>query len=260
MEISTLDKTLQRIYNSDTDLYKESTMKYGICMATYQRRNGKSPNYIIRSFNSILSQSASNWHLYLVGDKYEDNDEFNKIVSLFPKEKITYINLPNAIERENVENSFELWKIAGSNAFNVANNMALKDGCDYILHYDDDDIWHPKKIQILNFICTIYTTPAFIYHYSTHVNPKVIPIEKITTLGKNTLLPRSCNVIHSACCAHKSIFNEFKYEGYVPGRTQFECGDQLFLNYVNNYIKEQPDKFCIFIPIFLSNHDTELEG
>lgn len=252
------DKILKKMYNEDTDMFTKSPIKFGICIATFQRPSGRSPKCLIDTFNCILKQTASNWHIYLVGDKYENNEEFEKLVQLFPyQHKLTYINLPHAVERENVKHPFELWKIAGCNAFNTSNKMALEDGCDYLLHYDDDDIWHPKKIQILNYICSIYNNPLFVYHYSTHTNPPLIPRETITELGKNNLLPRSCNVIHSSCCSHRNLIEHFKYEGYVPGKERYECGDQQFYNFINEYMNKNKDTFSVFIPLLLSQHETE---
>ena len=40
----------------------------------------------------MLKQTYQNYHIFLIGDDYEDEEEFNQIVSLFPSEKIYSYN------------------------------------------------------------------------------------------------------------------------------------------------------------------------
>jgi hypothetical protein len=252
-------EVLNTIYNTDIQEFRSGHTKFGICMATYHRKNGKSPLYLKRSLTALMNQTATNWHLYLVGDKYEDNNELINTIDFFPKDKITFINLPIAPERENITNKLDLWKVAGSNAYNHATEMALKDNCDYILHNDDDDPFHIKKIQCINYILSIYDDPSFIFHYSTYLTNHILPSKKINYLSKNNLLPQQCNVIHTSFCLHKSIASEFKYDGYKPGKTTYECGDVQLIQYILNQLTNNTKNYTIFIPLLLCNHDTDGE-
>jgi hypothetical protein len=242
--------TVQNIFNNNIDDYKSGPTKFAICMATFQRKNGKSPFYLKRSLDALLNQTASNWHLYLVGDKYENNDEFLECIKFFPKEKITAVNLDVAPERENITDKLSLWSVAGANAYNKATELALADGCDYILHNDDDDPFHIKKIQILNCILTRYS-PNCIFHYSTYCNSGKLPKEQIDTISMNNLQPRECNLVHSSLCIHKSIAIQFKYDGYRPEKKEYVPGDMQLIRFINNY----NSKCNIFIPLLLCNHD-----
>ena len=244
--------------NSSTD-FLTSSCKMGICMATFQRKNGKSPEYLTKSLKSILAQTANNWHIYLVGDKYEDDNEFKQLASVVPSDRITSLNLPVAIERDNLTGE-NLWMQGGANALNTANRLALDNNCDYILHLDDDDSFHPKKIQILNYILTIFKEPIFLFHLSTHADKSLLPREATnnTSIEKNIVPVSPANIIHSSFCIHKSILNNFKYSSYISGKTDYIPGDMEFINYLNKYL-EDASKYTIFIPFLLSYHDIEGE-
>lgn len=248
---------LKKLYDNNINEYLTSNYKMGVCMATFKRKNGKTPEYLTKSLNSILSQTASNWHVYLVGDKYEDNDEFNKLASLIPKDKITTFNLPVALERDNLSGN-NLWKQGGANAMNNANKLALDDNCDYILHLDDDDSFHPKKIQMINYILSVFNEPSFIFHYSTHSDGSILPREVIKDIKKNIIPVTIGNIIHSSFCIHKSILSNFKYSSFIPGKTDYICGDMEFINYLNKSLEDKKN-YTIFLPFLLSYHDKEAE-
>jgi glycosyltransferase involved in cell wall biosynthesis len=251
------------IYTTDCHDYVSGPTKFGICMATYQRKSGRSPSYLKRSLDALLAQTATNWHLYLVGDKYEDNTEFMACIASFPKEKITAVNLPTAPERENIVDKKNLWKVAGSNAFNHAHKMALDDGCDYIIHHDDDDVFHIKKIQLLNYIISIYAHPLCIFHYSMHLQIS-LPRQIITEIKSSTdnlnYLPCPSNVNHSALTIHNSVARSFNYNGFAPGKISYQCGDIQLLEYIRNTIYNNREKYTVFIPLVLCTHDVEGEA
>jgi predicted O-methyltransferase YrrM len=207
---------------------------------------------------------ATNWHIYLVGDKYEDNYEFEEMAKTIPSNKITYINLPIAPERETLKGD-NLHAVGGVNSFNYAHKLALDDKCDYLLHLDDDDSWSPKKIQVLNYVAKQFNNPEFMFHYSTYINKGALPREQVNEIHINNLLPEPANCIHSSYCAHKSLMSGFQYSskpmGYTPEGVlkYYVAGDIQFLWHFNNYFKLN-NGACVFIPFLLSAHDTELEA
>jgi hypothetical protein len=249
---------INNIYINNIDMYRTGNNKFGICMATYQRKNGKSPIYLKEILESIIQQTAYNWHLYLVGDKYEDENEINDILTFFPKDKLTFINLPYAQERDNLKDLNKLWCVGGSNATNYAYKLAVSDGCDYIIHTDDDDPMHNKKIQILNYILTLYS-PICIFHYSTYLGPNtILPIENITEIKENNHIPKEQNVIHSSLCIHKSIASKFRYDGYRKEKQIYSPNDMQLIAYIRNSLRNK-ENYTIFIPLLLCNHDIEKE-
>jgi len=251
-------ETLKNIYENNIDKYKIGPTKFGICMATYQRKNGKSSLYLKEILTSIIQQTATNWHLYLVGDKYEDENEIKEILESFPKNKLTFVNLPYAQERDNLKDLEKLWCVGGSNATNYSYNLAVSDGCDYIIHTDDDDPMHNKKIQILNYILTLYS-PICMFHYSTYLGPnQILPKEKIGEIEKNNHVPKEANVIHSSLCIHKSIASVFRYDGYRKDKKNYGPNDMQLIEFIRKTL-ENKDKYTIFIPLLLCRHDIEGE-
>lgn len=248
------------IFNTTTSEHTTGPFKFAVCMATYRRPNNKSPYYLQRSLSSVLNQTATNWHIFLVGDKYENQEEFDKAVSLVPSEKITAVNLPVAPERENITNPHERWKVAGANAFNHVHQLALNAGFDYILHLDDDDFFHTKKIQLLNYAVNLYPNSSFLFHYSDYIANLILPrFKRSDTIHPNNLIPQPEDCIHSSFCIHKSVLQNFSYSGWKPGCHQYLEGDKQFLNYLHTYLKDNPSSFSLFIPFNLCDHKIQRE-
>lgn len=255
-------KEVNQLYNDSTSstLYKSGSVKFGITIASYQRKTGLSPFYLKRCLESVLKQTATNWVVYLVGDKYEDNIEFEQIVTtLFCDhlDKIKFANLDVAVERDTLQ-GVNLWKVAGANAFNTAIQMALNDDCDYILHLDDDDYFHEKKIEILNYVCSVYNNPEYIFHYSSHMHNPYFPLDKIYTMDRNTFLPKPESLIHSSMACHKNIMQNFRYNN-KPINNEIDCGDIQLIKYTQHLVKTK-NISVIFIPVRLSFHPAEKES
>jgi glycosyltransferase involved in cell wall biosynthesis len=253
----------KHIFDTDVLEYRTGPAKFGICMATYQRKNGKSPFYLKRSLDAILNQTATNWHLYLVGDKYENNDEFLACIASFPKDRITYVNLSSAQERENVVDRRNLWMVGGCNAMNTSHKMALDDDCTYMVHHDDDDYFSSKKIQLLNYVLTLHPDPICIFHYTKHMGGR-LPAQEFTeihsSLNNLYYLPLQCNVNHSALTIHKSVASAFQYSGFYPGKVRYECGDMQLIHHIRTTATNDPTKYTVFIPCLLCIHDVEGES
>ena len=98
------------------------------------------------------------------------------------------------------------------------------------------------------------------FHYSTYINNSILPQEHITAMRPNNLQPREGNVIHTALCIHKSVASEFKYDGYRVGKIYELCGDIQLIRYLNALILSDPNKYTVFIPLLLCNHDIEGEA
>ena len=75
-------------------------MKIAIVTPTFQRGDGQTPKVLQRAIQGVNDQIFQNWKFFLIGDAYEDQDEFDSFSSLLPKDKIYTENLPVSIERE----------------------------------------------------------------------------------------------------------------------------------------------------------------
>ena len=71
-------------------------MTLGVTIHTYQRADGQTPRLLLRAIQSVVNQSYQNYKIFIVGDKYEDNQEFEDIINGFIEisDKIVYENLP----------------------------------------------------------------------------------------------------------------------------------------------------------------------
>jgi hypothetical protein len=74
-------------------------MKFAIRILTYQRKDGKSEEYLRRSLGSIKKQTHQDYKVFLIGDKYDNHEELIRLSRIISSEKIYVENLPNAVER-----------------------------------------------------------------------------------------------------------------------------------------------------------------
>jgi glycosyltransferase involved in cell wall biosynthesis len=196
-------------------------MKFGICIATYKRQDGKTLFYLNRTLDSIKNQTYENYKIFLIGDKYEDDLEFESFGKNFDKTKIYKENLPFAAERDKYfNNSGLLWSVGGRNASNRAIDLAIEDGIDYIIKMDHDDWIEPNHLE--NFVeCINKTNADFMCSKSTHINgvlPNINSNERFVPF-----LPDSSVLIKSSSCTNYKTIpirsrNVFEETGKVfPG-------------------------------------------
>lgn len=125
--------------------------KFAIIIPTYQRADGRTPELLNRALQSILQQSYQNFKVYLIGDKYENNIEFQKFGKGFTKENFYSINLPEPGERIRYANQKRLlWQYGGVSASNYGINLALQEGLTYVCRLDHDDYWKPGHLKSFN--------------------------------------------------------------------------------------------------------------
>lgn len=169
-------------------------MKIAIKIPTYQRSDGRTPEVLTRALESIKSQTYQNYKVYLIGDKYEDNDEFLRLSSIIDPDKIYVENLPYAKEREKYT-GLDLWCAGGVNANNHAIDKILEDELSYICHLDHDDWWASNHLEeIINVIES--DSPAFIATKSYHKNyENTLPI-----IESSPFFPKNGDLIHSSVC------------------------------------------------------------
>jgi acetyltransferase-like isoleucine patch superfamily enzyme len=181
-------------------------MKLGIIIATYQRFDGSTPTLLKRAIESVKDQTHQDYTLIVIGDKYEDNNEFENICnSAGLKDKIVYKNLPYAKEREKYPiGSQELWSSGGVNACNYGIELGLKLGLTYICHLDHDDYWHPQHLEIINYAIEETKDASFINTCSTYFNSYIPTVELTNEIIPSQVKPGGC--VHSSVCInHKDI-------------------------------------------------------
>jgi len=181
---------------------EEVHINFAIIMATYHRKNGSTLNKIKKAFHSIQKQSYPHWTLILVGDKYENPEEFDEITKLIPEDKIIYQNLDQAYERELHQQGKitvrQLWNNAGASAMSAGLDIAQNAGFTHVAHLDDDDTWEPNHLEELNKTYLEFPETIFAYTCGRFIN-NIIPrqIDDVKIQYDN-LPPVGRNLLHSA--------------------------------------------------------------
>jgi glycosyltransferase involved in cell wall biosynthesis len=170
-------------------------MRIAVILATYQRPDGKTPEYLTRALDSIMAQTHQDFQIYVIGDNYTDKDELANIVRTYP---VKWINLPTAVERDKYPHGdYRLYCAGGVNAGLVGVKLALKDGFEYCCHMDHDDWWDPEHLEQINKVIED-KNPVFVCTLSTCLK-RVLPAYP----KSNEVLeyyPEPCGMICSSAC------------------------------------------------------------
>jgi glycosyltransferase involved in cell wall biosynthesis len=222
-------------------------MILGVTIHTYQRKDGQTPILLCRAIQSVINQSYQNFKIFIVGDKYEDNKEFEDIIGGFIEiaDKIVYQNLPYAYERDKYLdiNNTALWNCGGANALNYANNLALSHGITKVCHLDHDDIWLPNHLELIAKTIVEKNNPAFIYTLSKYLNNPVFP-PMVVDGEVVEHLPAYCSLIHSSVyydleqihLSYRDLWAEenryFPSDGDMWDRISLKCQNENLKSYV----------------------------
>ena len=200
-------------------------MKIGISIATYRKPDGSTKELLTRALESIKNQTHQDYKVFLIGDKYDDVDEFNEIAtSIIPPEKIYYENLPYAKERDKYfgVNNMALWTSGGCNARNHANSVASNE-LTYVCQLDHDAYYLPNHLSNIVNAIQKYPDAAFIYTLAKHLFFDVFPHVKAdgSIIEK---LPEPSNVTHSSVCINNRLI-PFKYRDVLEETGKIDPSD-----------------------------------
>jgi len=234
-----------------------SYITFAIAIATYQRSNGKTPFYLSRALDCVLKQTYPNWKVYVYGDRYENNEEFMSLIKKVPSEKLYFHNMAVANERDNMTNKHGLWAIGGCHTMNVMREKIMNDGFEWICHLDDDDYWSSNRLDVLNQYINLFPKACFVYNYSTH-NGGWWPPFPVQQVNYNNLLPRPGYAVHASQVYNKRLLSKFKFKTWPE--QEDVAGDWQFLQFMEKYLKDNPEEACLFIPQLLTFHDQEGES
>jgi len=197
-------------------------INFSIVITTYQRKDGNTPKYLKRALQSIFDQDYHLFKIYVIGDKYENNEEFESIFNEFPKDKIYFENLPIAHERDKYTDKTLVWKYAGCFANNYGINKSISDGYEYVCHLDHDDEWYPNHLSSLND-AIIKTNSLWLCTKSEYEHFMEYPMIN-SDLELVEFNPTPEGLIHSSTCInfkkiplrHRNVFEETGLSG-LPG-------------------------------------------
>ena len=173
-------------------------MKLSIVIPTYYRSDGSTSKHLTNALDSIFKQTHQDFKIYLIGDRYENVNEIETIVSKYDKTKLFFVNLDVAKERDSYTNKWALWSYGGVNATNYGINLSLLDGNFYICHLDHDDFWEPTHLENINK-CIDETNSDWICTKSLYVNNRILPSIN-SNLKYVEYIPKPQSLIHSSVC------------------------------------------------------------
>lgn len=173
-------------------------MTFSIVITTYQRKDGSTPFYLKRAIDSVFSQTYQNFKIIIIGDRYEDNNEFNKICSQYDNQKIYYENLPIAAERDKYNDKWLVWKYGGTKSYNYGIEISIQMGYDYVCHLDHDDEWYPNHLSSLHN-AIIKTNSIWLCTKSEYVSNRILPNIN-SDLELIPFYPIAEGLIHSSVC------------------------------------------------------------
>jgi virginiamycin A acetyltransferase len=212
-------------------------MKLGILITTYQKLDSSTPEILKRAIDSIKNQTYQDYTLIIIGDKYEDNNEFETICSNAGLgDKLIFKNLPYAKEREKYPlGSKELWSSGGVNARNYGVDLGLELGLEYICHLDHDDYYHPQHLEIINYAIEATQDASVIHTCSTYFNSYLPAVELTDEIQLTEIKPGG--LIHSsACINHKLI--PLKYRDMFEETGKEHAADADMWTRIGEYTKQ----------------------
>jgi len=235
---------------------------FAIVIPTYYRKNGSTLNYIKRCFESITYQTHPYWIIYLIGDEYENVEEFasfEKLIEPIYSNRLKIYNKPDP-ERNYIMNKTKLWNIAGATAVNYGLKWARDDGIKYYAHIHDDDFWNNDHLALLADVYQKYPNCIFAYTQSTYpasINPATPFLPHVNLeISENNLLPKQGILVHSSISFRCDIIPY----NYFTTRNENEIigpADGIMWDQINQFIQAN-NKYCaILVPSITCHHDEE---
>ena len=192
---------------------RDPTLKYSnpvlcVAVATYRRPDGSTPAFLENLWKMLERQSYTKWELYMTGDFYDDENEWQSF-SFYNDPRVHMYNMPEPGERGKMT-GLELWRNAGATAMNNAIERVVADGKEWVVHLDDDDIWDSDHLQ--NIVEGIRTGATFVMTYCQFIADRLPKTAGLLTNITHDVLPRPCRLIHSSVA-----FNAAKIKArYTP--------------------------------------------
>lgn len=173
-------------------------MKIAVLVNTYRRPDGAMLTILPRTLASVFAQTHQDFHVFLIGDRYDPDQELRQIASAFPSDKIYLENLPVAAERDAGYRGEALWCSGGVAAANYGIEVVLAQGYDYVAKLDHDDYWTVNHLAEINTAIEQFQAD-FVCTRARHVTGEVLPPLDSDDLYHN-YHPVPCRLIHSTTC------------------------------------------------------------
>ena len=223
----------------------------GIVISTYQRPDGKTPELLTRTLNAINNQTHTNWKVYLIGDNYTDQKEFETLSKIIPQDKILAINLPVAVERNRYpKGGWELWYSGGANATNIGIEFSINEDYHYVCHCDHDELWYENHLEEISKAIE-KTNSLFLYtkgKYLGGVLPRNISSNELYISRR--ALPS--DTIKSSVCVNYFLLPLRRRDPNYFYK-EHDAGDASFLKKVNQILDTLKSSSCLINKITMQN-------
>ena len=173
---------------------------FAVVIPTYNRKNGTTVQNIKNIVDFLSKQTYQNYHVFLVGDDYDNEEEFKYLISLFPQDKIYAHNNSISYRKDYFSKPVNKWCIGGVMALKHGVEKAKEYGYKYYLHLDDDDSWTHDKLQAHFQVLEEFPKADFIFHGSQYYQGVLPQEHREYPLEYNNLRPAQANIVHSSNC------------------------------------------------------------
>jgi len=243
-----------------SETWFQSFPRLGIGIASYERRNGKSRQYLKNALLSLQNQIYKNFSIFLVGDDVSDS-YFQYMTTLCQQMKLSYTitNNKNKNERHKLSmGSVELWNVAGACSVNVSIEKMQDTSIVHYVHMDDDNVFQPWHLFHIAFAYkTLDASVVFTQGLQSTTKLPIIPNHP--KIYKNNLPLQPRNMIHSCLsfridripCRYIDIFEQPDWS--VPADARLEEDIQVFCNH-------HPENSIVFFPICTVYEHTTAES
>jgi hypothetical protein len=173
-----------------------SELKICVIMPTYFRKNGSTREHLSNALRRLESQTYGNFKLFLIGDHYDNNEEFNELCKSYTKD-IFYKNNEEHYRCYKFANLRNYWTIGGCLALKTGIEKAIEEKFDYYFHLDDDDIWNDNHIEIVVDHIKQFPLAEFILTKSKYERI-FFPRTDETNTFYNNYIPRREDSVHAS--------------------------------------------------------------
>ena len=170
--------------------------KICVIMSTYFRKNGTTKSLLSRALRNLEAQTYKNFKLFLIGDHYDNNDEFENLCKSY-KNDIYYKNNEQHYRCYNFPDRNTYWSIGGVLALKTGIEKAIEEKYDYYFHLDDDDEWTDFHIKIVVDHIKHFPLSDFILTKSKYKNTFLPRTDEKNTFYNN-YIPRGEDSVHAS--------------------------------------------------------------
>lgn len=179
----------------------EENKLFAVIIATYKRPDNSTRTHLSNVADMLSRQTCQDFHVFLMGDDYEDDAEFEEMVGLFPKHKITAKNFKKSFRTYNLT-VFNKWTVGGTLARFEGIKQAIFDGYQFYAHLDDDDTWSENHLQLFKETFESFPEVDFMYTRSDYMGGITLPrVDVIVNEIKyGNLNPTPGHLVNSSTC------------------------------------------------------------